>query len=69
MKHVVHDNVSAYNYHCLQTHITNDINHINGASFPNQNMTHQQKNKDPNPKHTNLQRKKIICYRISNHQK
>jgi hypothetical protein len=47
----VHYNVSACNCHYLQTHITSDRNHNNGASFPNQNMTHQQTSKDPNPKH------------------
>jgi hypothetical protein len=27
--------ISAYNYRYLQTHITNDISHHNGASSPN----------------------------------
>jgi hypothetical protein len=59
---IVHYNVSAYNYHYLQTHITSDINHINGASFPNQNMIHwqvkiQTQNMKWKTKHKSIQRK------------
>lgn len=42
--------VDAYNYQCLQTHITNDKNDLNGVSFPNQNMFHLQTNKNPSLK-------------------
>ncbi len=37
--------VDAYNYQCLQTHITNDKNYLNDdVSFPSQNMFHLQTN-------------------------
>jgi hypothetical protein len=35
----------------VYTHITNDKNHFNGASFPNQNMIHLQTSKNSSPKH------------------